>query len=223
MVLIISIMLTSNVFATSSVYHTSLENEFGNIKTKLVHDGAILILNQTTQKLTYNTEENILVNTELINIGNKSVTISYCEPLTAFEVKNQAGGEVWPRSQIACIPEFTGKKTLQPGEHLSIRPYGSGASNIPFSPIIATPGNYTILSVAAFSFNVDSTNYFDSIESVWSTPMQITVGNYVENYVENQTDSSMEKIPEFPLVIPILMAGIMAILILHRMKSNFRT
>jgi len=156
-------------------YNPTLEEQFGNpTQTKLVHDGAILILNQTTQKLAYKMGENITIIPELINTGNKTVTVGYCEPLVAFEIKNQAGDEVWPKSQLGCVPELTGKKTLQPGEHLSVQPWGLTAPDTFSPPRLSIPGNYTVVSVALFTFGTN-TNRLDSIEPLWSKPLQITV------------------------------------------------
>ncbi len=164
-------------YLVSPPSNTPLEDQLGNpTKTILVHDNAILILNQTTPKLIYKIGENITINTELTNVGNKTVEIKYCIPLVVFEIKNQAGDEIWPNSQVACVPELTGKKTLQPSEHISVQPWGE--SLVPHyiipSPSLYNPGKYTVLAVAVFTFNPDSKS-LGPIESLWSKPLQITV------------------------------------------------
>jgi hypothetical protein len=68
-------------YSVSAPYNPKLEEQFGNpTKTKIMHDGSILILNQTTTKLVYQSGENISIIPELINIGNKTVDIGYWEP-----------------------------------------------------------------------------------------------------------------------------------------------
>lgn len=182
-------LASQSAFGKDSTYNPTLEDQWGNsTKTKVVHDNSILILNQTT-KLAYKMGENITINTELINIGNKTVTIGYCEPWVVFEIKNQAGDEVWPKSQVACIPEFTGQKTLKPGEHLNVQPWSSMTANtvIP-SPKLYVPGKYTAVSVALFTFDTNSKN-LGSIEPLWSEPLQIDI--LTEKYMQNTTNSTM--------------------------------
>ncbi len=205
-VCIIPIMMMSPVYAQN---YATLEKQFGNTATtKLIHGDSVLILNQTTQKLAYKMGENITINAELINTGNKTVKVAYCEPWVALEIKDQTGNEVWPNSQLACIPEFYGTKILQPGEHISIQPWG--VTSAPYSflqPKLSIPGNYTVMSVAVLTFDMNPKN-LGSVEPLWSEPLQITV--------------LPEKVPEFPFAIPILLAGIMSILVFYRMKSSFR-
>ncbi len=192
--------VSQSVFGKGQTYNTELEKQFGSpTKTILAHDNAILILNQTTQKLAYKIGENITINTELINIGNKTVDIAYCKPWIALEIKDQTGNEIWPNSQLACIPEFLGKNTLQPGEHLSEQPWV--ASMLP--PRVYTSGNYTVVSVAVFTFGTH-TNNLDSVEPLWSKPLQITI--------------LPEKVPEFPFAIPVFIISIASLIVFYRMK-----
>lgn len=194
-IILISTLLQS-VFGTNT--SPTLEDQFGHsTQTKLVHNDSILILNQTTQKLTYKMGENITLDTELINIGKKTVEIAYCKPWIALEIKDQTGNEVWPNSQLACIPEFLGKVTLQPGEHINVQPWV--ASMLP--PSLHTSGNYTVVSVALFSFGVYNPN---SVESLWSKPLQITI--------------LPEKVPEFPFAITIFLASITSLILFYRIK-----
>lgn len=215
LLLMIQIM-SPNIFVNGQTYNTTLESQFGNTsKTELIHDGAMIILNQTTQKLSYKMGENITVNTELVNVGNKAVDIAYCEPWVAFEIKSQVGDEIWPKSQLACIPEFSSKKTLQPGEHFVVQPWGSRSGNVISPPSSDNPGTYSVISVAVFTFNT-SPGGLSSAEPVWSKPLQITV--LPEKYIENKDDSSITKAPEFPFALPMLLVGITSLILLYRIK-----
>ena len=79
-----------SAFGTDPAYQTTLEKQFGNADTtKLVHGGSVLILNQTTHKLVYKMGENITISTELINIGNKTVSVGYLEPKFFLEIKKE--------------------------------------------------------------------------------------------------------------------------------------
>lgn len=175
-IIILSFVLTFVLTQTAFGYNPTLEDQLGNSSTtKLVHDGSILILNQTTQKLAYEMGENITINTELVNLGNKTVAINYCEPWVVLEIKNQTGDEVWPNTQLACIPEFGGTKILQPGEHLNEQPWGfTMQPNVFPSPKLSLPGNYTAVSVAVFRFDTHTKN-LGSVETLWSKPIQITI------------------------------------------------
>lgn len=170
----------------------TLEEQFGNpTQTKIIHDNAILILNQTTKKLVYQSGEEITISPELINIGNKTVDIAYWEPEFFLEIKNQSG-IVWPQyATAAYIPEFHGIKTLKPGEQFGVRPWTTPTGPIFDPPPIRVyaPGNYTVISVTTFTFDTN-TNRLNSMEPLWSKPLQITV--LPEKYVENKT---------FPVII----------------------
>lgn len=182
-------------------YNPTLEEQFGNTtQTKLVHDGAILILNQTTQKLAYKMGENITISTELINTGNKTVDIYYDEPWVALEIKNQTG-VVWPQSTIvAFIPEFHGMTTLEPREQFGTQPWGPN-----IFPKLSIPGNYTVTSVALFTFNTH-TESSDSLQPLWSKSLQITI--------------LPEKVPEFPFTIPVFLVSITSLIVFYRMRIN---
>ena len=188
-------------YMVSAQSNPTLEDQFGNLaQTKVAHDGTILVLNQTATKMVYKSGENITINAELVNIGNTAVTIGYCEPLVAFEIKNQTGSEVWPNSQVACIPELTGKKTLQPGEHANVQPWDSQMfpNAIPH-PRLYDPGNYTVLSVALFSFDTNTGN-LSSVEPLWSQPLHITISS--EKYTQNKTDSTNSTMPKNAIRTP---------------------
>ncbi len=189
-----------SAFGIDQTYPSTLEKQFGNIATtKLIHGDSVLILNQTTQKLAYEIGENITVNTELVNVGNKTVEIVHCEPWIALEIKDHIGNEIWPNSQMACIPEFYGKQTLQPGEHISVPPWV--VSMLP--PKVYASGNYTVLSVAVFAFGTQ-VNSLSSAEHLWSKPLRITI--------------LPEKIPEFPFAVSILLASFVSVIVSYRIR-----
>jgi hypothetical protein len=91
----------------------------------IAHDGAVLILNLTSNKLEYTAGENITISTELINLGNKSVDVGYWPPLIVLEIEDQKGILVWPaNTNLMEILEFYGVEIIKPGEHLSEKPWG---------------------------------------------------------------------------------------------------
>ncbi len=114
---VISLTISQTAFGSPA-----LEYQLGNSSTtERSYDDSILILNQTTQKPSYKMGENIVISTELINAGSNSVDITYCLPWIALEIKDHTGDEVWPKSQLGCIPEFSGNKTLQPEAPLIVK------------------------------------------------------------------------------------------------------
>lgn len=185
-------------------YNPTLEDQLGNsTKIKLAYDGSLLILNQTTSKLVYKSGENITIIPELINTGNKTVDIAYLEPEFFLEIKNQTGYVVWPQhTVIGWIPEFSGIKTLKPGEHFGAQPWGVtlGQDYFPHAIKLLVPGNYTATSVGLFTFDTTHSVTADKLEPVWSKPIQITV------------------IPEFPFAILILLISITSLIVFHRIK-----
>ncbi|MHB8547370.1 MAG: hypothetical protein ACYDAJ_11435 [Nitrosotalea sp.] len=215
----IILFVPQTAFGIQQSRDPTLEDQIGNsTQTKLVHDDSILILNQTTPKLVYKMGENITISTELINIGNKAVSVAYEEPEFFLELKNMAGDLVWPsHARVGWIPEFGGEKTLKPGEHFSAQPWKiTPGWNYPPPLRLYAPGNYTVLSVGLFTFNTTYNVTVYAPFSVWSKPLQITV--LPEKYVENETNSSIPKIPEFPFAIPIFIIGISSLILFYRMK-----
>lgn len=151
----------------------------------IAHDGAILILNQTSNKLEYKAGENITISTELINLGNKSVDIGYWPPLVVLEIEDQKGVLVWPEnSRVGILQEFYGVETIKPGEHLSEKPWGKGnftylLYEMPL-PQLHVPGKYTVMSIAYFTFNMTTDDHGHReptglTQQLWSKPIQITV------------------------------------------------
>lgn len=180
----IILVLASTVFFQPHI--PTFEEQGGNpTQTLLAHNGAILILNQTSDKLEYKVGENITISTELINLGNKSVDIGYWPPLVVLEIKNQDGVVVWPKiTRIGIVPEFYGVETIRPGEHLSEKPWGNGnftQMHYEMSlPQLQVPGKYTVVSMALFTFNMTTNSQghrgpTGHTTQLWSKPIQITV------------------------------------------------
>ncbi len=178
------IVLTLAVFFQPHV--PTFEEQWGNPEqTQLSHNGALLILNQTSDKPEYKVGENITISTELINLGNKNVDIGYWPPMVVLEIKNQDGVVVWPKiTRVGILQEFYGVETIRPGEHLSEKPWGSGNfTHLPYEmplPQLHVPGKYTIVSMALFTFNmtINSQGHKEPTgptTQLWSKPIQITV------------------------------------------------
>ncbi len=167
-------------------HNPTFEERLGNpTQTWLAHNGAILILNQTSDKPEYKVGENITISTELINLGNKSVDIGYWPPLVVLEIKDQKGALVWPENaNLIDFLEINGVETIRPGEHLSEKPWGNGnftymPHEMPL-PQIHVPGKYTVVSMALFTFNMttDSRGHREPTgltTQLWSKPISITV------------------------------------------------
>ncbi|MGI0058442.1 MAG: hypothetical protein ACREBJ_01630 [Nitrosotalea sp.] len=184
----------------------TFEDQLGNsTKTTLVNDYSI-ILNQTTPKLTYDIGETIPINATLVNVGNKTVQITYFEPEFFLEIKNQAGEVVWPQnSRIGWVPEPVGTKTLKPGERFSEQPWRVTQPGVSHPAIrLLVEGNYTVISVGLFTFNNTDSAIPSYQKPIWSKPMQITI--------------LPEKVPEFPFAIPILLVSITSLIIFYRLK-----
>ncbi len=212
------ILLMPQIAVGTQQHDPTLEDQVGNsTQTKLVYDGSILILNQTIPKVVYKIGENIATSTELINIGNNSVSIAYREPEFFLEIKNQSGNLVWPpHARVGWIPEFGGTKTLKPGEHFSAKPW-TITQGWNYPPLrLDAPGNYTVISVGLFKFNTTNIVGVYHPYAVWSKPIQITV--LPESYVQNETSPAPPKAPEFPFAIPVLLASIASLIIFYRIK-----
>ncbi|MDE1763898.1 MAG: hypothetical protein KGH88_06605, partial [Thaumarchaeota archaeon] len=191
-----------------------MEDLFGNAtQTYRTHNGTTLILDQIT-KLEYKSGENITVTPELVNIGNRNVDISYWEPLTLFEIKDSDNKIVWPKiNGIGFIPEWHDVVKIKPGEDFIEHQWRPGST---LYTQIREPGNYTVRSVAFFTFDAH-TKYMNSVQPLWSKPLQITV--LPEKYVENETDSSMPNAPEFPFAVPVLLISAISAIVFSRMKN----
>ncbi len=182
----LGIVVIGMVLVFVQPHNPTFEERLGNpTQTWLVHDGAILILNQTSDKPEYKVGENITISTELINLGNKSVEIGYWPPLVVLEIKDQKGALVWPENtNLIAFLEINGVETIRPGEHLSAKPWGNGNfTQMPHEmplPQLHVPGKYTVVSMALFTFNMttDSRGHIEPTgltTQLWSKPVQITV------------------------------------------------
>lgn len=180
---IILILASTGLFQPSNPTFEELLDK--PTQTWIAHDGAILILNQTSNKPEYKTGENITISTELINVGNKSVDIGYWPPLVVLEIEDQKGALVWPENaNFGILQEFYGVETIMPGEHLSEKPWGKGnfthlLYEMPL-PQLHVPGKYTVKSIAYFTFNMTTDNRGHRgptglTQQLWSKPLQITI------------------------------------------------
>ena len=182
----LGIVVIGMVLVFFQPHNPTFEERLGNpTQTWLAHNGAILILNQTSDKPEYKVGENIMISTELINLGNKNVDIGYWPPLVVLEIKDQKGALVWPENtNLMIIEENYGVETIRPGEHLGEKPWGNGKfTHLMYEmplPQLHVPGKYTVVSMALFTFNM-TTNSHGHREptglttQLWSKPIQITV------------------------------------------------
>ena len=159
--------------------------------------------------------ENITVIRELVNIGNQNIISYHWIPVMFTEAKYQNESHAWPDT----YPEgfVLGGNPLRSE---TLKPNIPNSVNAP--PVIFTldsPGNYTILSMAFIKFDSNDIVGFHGIP-LWSKPLQITI--LPEKYMQNETNTSIQKIPEFPFAIPILLISVISILAFYKMKSSFR-
>ncbi|MBI1829501.1 MAG: hypothetical protein HY222_04835 [Thaumarchaeota archaeon] len=138
--------------------------------TKLVHDGAILITNQTMKKTEYKMGEKITVHPELTNIGNKSMSVFYLWHPFFVVINYQNGTAAWANGPSVPVLEYSSNlnQTLKPNV-----PFTGGIYDVSdprYPPVLDVPGNYTISSVADF-YDDDGTPR----NLVWSQPIKFTV------------------------------------------------
>ncbi|MDE1767649.1 MAG: hypothetical protein KGI27_15455, partial [Thaumarchaeota archaeon] len=120
----------------------------------------------------------------------------------------------WPKSTLfGVIPELQDIKTIKPGERFDIKPWESYRGSIP-TPKLYGSGNYTLISVALFTFNTHTENV-NADEILWSKPLQITV---LPENTQTEAYSSMQNSPEFPFVIPVFLASIASLIAFYRIK-----
>ena len=200
--------------SNSEKYPLNLESIFGNSNTtELVYNDSKVVLEQTTQKTTYYMKENITVTRGLVNMGTQNIMIYHWNPVILTEAKYDDGSHAWPpgiQGGFVLGANALRNETLKPQ-------IPNSAKTLPVTLTLYYPGNYTVISMAWIKFNSSNAGGFNGMP-LWSKPLQITV--LPEKYVQNETNSSVSKIPEFPLAIPILLIGIMSILVLYRMKSS---
>lgn len=78
--------------------------------TSYEHEGAIITSRIDADKEVFGIGERVDIVPQLINIGNKSVTISHSDPAFIIDVYNAAGAKVWayqfPQLSVAHIAEL---------------------------------------------------------------------------------------------------------------------
>lgn len=115
-------IFSGTAFADSGEHVNQWLDEFtaDNVPTKLEGDGYAIVVNQILDKSEYKVGEIISVRLELVNIGNKTVTIQHLAPLFQTLVKNQNGSIAWP--SIGTAYALRGDKTsLEPHIPISER------------------------------------------------------------------------------------------------------
>lgn len=217
----ILIMLTilfvpQTVFSITSYQNISNNNYENTKKTSIEYDGGKIIINQISDKLEYKIGETVTIKPQLVNIGDKNMTIIHYSPLFATEVKYQNGSKAWPSLSQAVTMEPWTEVTLRPGITLE-----ENYSYQNLNPIKLTiPGKYDVRSVAYLTiYDKEKQSlkdaFLNSTYILRSKPLQITI--LPENY-ENETNSSMTKISEFSFAVPILLVSITSLILLYRIK-----
>lgn len=138
--------------------------------TGLVHDGAILITNQTMKKTEYKMGEKILIHSILTNIGDKSISISYLWHPFFSVISFQNGTVVWVDGPAVPVLEYSSNlsQTLKP--HVSFTGGINDIADPRYPPALYAPGNYSISSAADFYVTGNATRNF-----VWSEPTKFAV------------------------------------------------
>jgi hypothetical protein len=149
---------------------TYLEDLFGgNRQNKAEFDDSVILVNQVIDKLEYKVGETIMVKPELVNYGNKNVTITYYAPLFFTVVKDQNDNIIWPPvgSSHILIPST---ETLEP--HMPFYEIGSTIQT-EYPIILESAGKYNITSIAYFQ--IHDINKDQPFETVWSETREITI------------------------------------------------
>lgn len=200
----LSPILLQEVFAQKTA-HEILQERDDSLVTpiKMEYNDAILVVNQTIEKLEYNVGENITVHCALVNIGSNSIIINHLTPLLQSSVTYSNGSTYFPINYPTAL--IGGDETIGPGNAVTDPNCRPSADNypIPASSIrINTPGTYHITSFAYFTIhdNVAPTSF----QSLWSKPVQITV--------------LPERIPEFSFTIPILLTSFISVILFYRIR-----
>ena len=165
---------TEDMINTLNHHHTR--------NTILTINGSILIVNQTVTS-EFMAWGPIAVHPELINIGNKNITICYLwQPFfTVVDYKN--GSTAWANGPGIPPMEFsyTDTQTLGPGVPFTPKsPYQVDP------PLVLDKGNYTVSSIADIYVTDDNGKSLSPRILLWSKPLQITVSP--EHYVQINTD-----------------------------------
>ena len=177
-------------YLVSPQSNPTFEEQYGNPTYQIDYNGSKLIATNILNKTTFKEGETITVIPEVTNLGNQTVSIGYGPPLFVIEVTDQHGKIVWESGGIHVLVAFS--MTLKPNMSSPGYVPAHGAMQKGIFTLTA-PGNYTITSIASFDGSAGSNL------SLWSKPLQITV--------------LPEKVPEFPLAIPVLVLSITSMLI----------
>jgi hypothetical protein len=114
------------------------------------------------------------VRPDIVNIGNKSIPISYHAELLYTVITSQNGTIVWPPWQIGLIPEYTASATLTPGI-----PFVGNLMQDTNAIVLNNSGTYYIRSLAVFqpsnTTQWKSGSPFTTDEFLWSNPLPIVV------------------------------------------------
>lgn len=190
--LAVSIILSQTVFAQTA--HEILQQRDAMPATRLTHAGAVLIINQTVDKLEYKMGENITIHPQMINIGNSSVFAANGMPLFDIQVVYENGSKFYDSGYSGGDIVGAGF-TIKPG--MIINDTGSwGPYPGATAPVIKinTPGKYKIFSESNIQVYGDikqwsTPNY--PVESLWSKPIEIIV--LPEKYVQNTINSMLSQ------------------------------
>jgi hypothetical protein len=210
-ILVLSFVLASILSQTAFAQQTAhqiLQERDNMLVTKLTHaGGAVLIINQTVDKLEYKVGENITVHPEMINIGDNSAFIVNGLPLFDIQVVYENGSKFYDSGYSGMLIVGAGF-TIKPS--MIVNDTGTwGTYPGATTPVIKinTPGRYNILSesnIQVYDNEKQSSTPNTPVESLWSEPLQITI--------------LPEKVPEFSFAIPILLVSITSLIIFYRIK-----
>jgi hypothetical protein len=191
-IIIFSLILISILLQTAlaqKTAHEILQKRDNMPATKLSHGGAVLIINQTIDKLEYKMGENITVHPEMINIGTSPVVVANGMPLFDIQVY-QNGNKVFDSG-------YSGSQIVGWGFILEPDIAKNDTGTWSWNPHATTPvikldipGKYIITSESNIELydNVEQSSHAipaHPVKSLWSQPLQITV--LPEKYIENQT------------------------------------
>lgn len=142
-----------------------------NVPTRLEGDGYVIVVNQVLDKSEYKVGDTISVRPELINIGNKTVTIQHLTPLFQTLVKNQNGSIVWPSIGTAYTLR-SDKIALEP--HKPISDESNGILQHAHPIILRDAGKYAVISSAYFGI-YDINDISPPMYTIKTEPLGITV------------------------------------------------
>jgi hypothetical protein len=143
------IIVSQTAFAQTA--HEILEKRDNTPVTQMSYNGAILMINQTINKLEYRMGENITIHPEMINIGTAPVTVTNGTPLFNIQIIDQNGTTVFDSGYSGMLIVGWGF-TLNPGMTMhDNRTWGWNPNAT--TPVIKldTPGKYIVLTESNIS------------------------------------------------------------------------